>query len=89
MILALLLLFVFLQTADVYTTHKLLSNGGTELNPFMRWLMNQLGILQALILMKLITVGLVISLFNETLTFWLCMMYICVVGWNTYNLLKD
>ena len=89
MILALLILFGFLQVADGYTTYKLLSNGGRELNPVMRWVMDKLGMVQGLVLMKLLTIGLVAAAFSEALTFWLCVLYICVVGWNTYNLLKD
>lgn len=88
MMLALLLLFGVLQAADIYTTYTLLSSGGRELNPVMRWAMDKLGMVRGLVIMKLLTVGLVVVLFNEALTFWLCIFYAGVVGWNTYQLYK-
>ena len=88
MMLALLLLFGALQVADIYTTYTLLSSGGRELNPVMRWVMDKLGRVQGLVLMKLLTVGLVVAVFDDALTFWLCVYYTGVVGWNTYQLYK-
>jgi hypothetical protein len=89
MMLSLLFLFSCLQLADAYTTYRILSTGGKEVNPVMRWLMDQIGIVQGLSLMKLLLIGLVVAAYNETLTFWLCVSYTLVVGWNTYQLLKD
>ena len=89
MMLSLLLLFSALQIADAYTTYRILSEGGKELNPAMRWVMDKLGIVQGLALMKLLTIGAVAVVYNETLTFWLSVFYAGVVGWNTYSLWRS
>ena len=89
MIIALLILFGALQIADGYTTYKILSAGGKELNPFMRLIMDKLGMVQGLVLMKLLAVALVAAVFNETLTFWLCVLYIGIVGWNVHHMVKE
>ena len=87
--LSLLFLFCAFQLADAYTTYRLLSTGGYEMNPIVRWVMGKIGIIQGLALMKLLFIGAVLVAYNETVTFWLCVAYVFVVGWNTYQLLKD
>lgn len=47
--LALFLVLALLQALDYHTTLTILSCGGKELNPMMSWLMDRLGIEQALI----------------------------------------
>ena len=50
----LFLLLVVLATADGVTTHKILSTpGGRERNPVMRWLIEELGLLPALVWSRL------------------------------------
>ena len=47
-----ILLFTILQLADIYTTHRILSNGGSELNPVLAQLFKVFGHLPVLVLMK-------------------------------------
>lgn len=52
---ALLALFIFfcaLQAADTYTTYIILSRGGRELNPVMRMIMEEVGVLPGLVVCK-------------------------------------
>jgi hypothetical protein len=37
---------------DVYSTYVILNNGGTEINPFMNWIMKHIGVANALIFTK-------------------------------------
>lgn len=48
-----LLLFV-LQIADIWTTWRVLSLGGHEENPPLAWLMRHIGVVPALVLVKLV-----------------------------------
>ena len=88
MMLSLLFLLIALQVADAFLTVKILKDGGQELNPVMRWVMGKLGVVNALAAVKTPFVLLVAAVWNETLTFWVCVLYIGVVGWNTYQVLK-
>lgn len=49
---ALLIAFAILQAADIYTTWRLVSTGGRELNKRMRYFINRLGLLPGLIVPK-------------------------------------
>lgn len=86
--LALLFLLIALQVADAFLTVKILKDGGQELNPVMRLVMSKLGVVGAMAALKTVLVILVAAAWNETLTFWACVFYIGVVGWNTYQVLK-
>lgn len=54
----LLALFAILQIADGYTTHRILQQGGSELNPIMAMLFEEFGHLPVLVLLKAGLVGL-------------------------------
>ena len=86
--LSLLFLLIALQVADAFLTVKILKDGGQELNPVMRWVMGKLGVVGAMAAVKTPFVLLVAAVWTETLTFWVCVLYIGVVGWNTYQVLK-
>jgi len=45
--------FLLLQVLDALTTHRALSMGGRELNPFLRAVIDDIGILPALAVMKI------------------------------------
>jgi len=47
--LALFIALVVLQVLDYYTTTTILTLGGEELNPVMRWLMQRVGVEEALV----------------------------------------
>jgi len=49
-------IFTILQVADVWTTHKVLSAGGSELNPVMDWFFKRFGVLPSLIVIKVAVV---------------------------------
>lgn len=89
MMIALLFLLIMLQIADAFTTVHILKNGGREANPFMNWLFQKYGTEVSLGVMKLLVVGAVAAAWNETLAFWICVLYIGVVGWNTYQIVKE
>jgi hypothetical protein len=52
----LFLILVALQAADAYTTWRVLRAGGRELNPALRLLMDRIGIVPALAVVKLVAV---------------------------------
>lgn len=89
MMIALLFLLIMLQLADAFTTVRILKNGGREANPVMNWLFQKFGTEVSLGVMKILVVSLVAAAWNETLTFWLCVFYIGVVGWNAYQIVKE
>jgi hypothetical protein len=97
----LLIIFVMLQVADIYTTHRILSQGGRELNPVMAWLFERFGHLPALVVVKCIIVGLVArymvgvtaavfgyNVAGDTVLAAFCILYIFVVAHN-FNQIKD
>ena len=88
MIVALLFLFILLQIADSLTTVHILKNG-KELNPFLNWAFEKIGIGATLAIIKTVAVILVTAVWNEWLTFGLDVFYIGVVGWNSYQIYKS
>lgn len=56
-----LTLAILLQLADGWTTWRLLSNGGRELNPAMAFLIDKLGLAPALVLAKSAFVALLVG----------------------------
>ena len=45
-------LLAAIQVFDIWSTRKILSSGGQELNPTMRWLMQKFGMLPSLVFTK-------------------------------------
>ena len=68
-IFALLLIgiLIVLQCLDYYTTHTILANGGRELNPVMRWLMEHMSIDDALLFKGFVVVAVAVILFLDNL----------------------
>ena len=89
MMISLMFCFIMLQIIDSLTTAYILKNGGIELNPFMRWAFGKLGIGLSLTLIKGLAIVLVAAVWNDHLTFWLCVLYAVVVGHNLYQISKD
>lgn len=83
--LALAAALVGLNLLDVYTTLKVLSQGGREINPVMAKLMHALGAVPALALTKAVVLGLVYWQL-EAIPFWLLALlvglYAAVVAHN-------
>jgi hypothetical protein len=97
----LLILFALLQVADIYTTHRILSQGGRELNPVMAWLFEKFGHLPALVVVKGIVVRLVArymvgvtavafgyNIAGDTVLAAFCIIYILIVFHN-FNQIRD
>ena len=88
MIVALLFIFILLQIADSLTTVHILKNDGREANPLLAWLFDKVGMISSLIAMKLITIGVVAWAWNLWITAALCVFYMGVVSWNSYQIWK-
>jgi hypothetical protein len=84
------ILLSLLQVADAVTTYKILNNGGRELNPVMDWLFKRFGMLNVLVI-KVIAIslgGVYLYLTYPLVLIPLCLLYVAVVGWNTYQIYK-
>ena len=84
--LAAILTLALLQVGDVYTTHLVLSKGGTEQNPAMRWVLDRFGF-GGLVLVKVVMLAVIIyAVLDNQMPLWfllgLCAMYAGVVVWN-------
>lgn len=55
-----ILLLIALNVADVYTTYKILKNGGQELNKSVSFLIQKFGLLYGLIVSKIIIMPIVV-----------------------------
>lgn len=51
-----LLILLILQLADGWTTYRILSEGGREKNPVVRWLMNRIGMLHGILTSKTLAI---------------------------------
>ncbi len=77
-------IFTVLQAMDVWTTHKVLSAGGSELNPVMDWLFKRFGVLPSLIVVKVavVVVFWVYMLDYPLLVSAVCIFYAFVIANN-------
>lgn len=62
---ALIILLLALQVLDYHTTKTILALGGRELNPVMRWLMDRVGVEEALTLKGTLVVIAAVLFFRE------------------------
>jgi len=85
----LVLLLMALQVGDVLTTLKILQNG-RELNPLMNWLFIKLGMKEVLLAKAVVVscIGIWLWTVYPIVLIPLCVLYIGVVGWNSYQILK-
>lgn len=90
----LVLLLIALNVADMYTTYKIISKGGTELNESVRLFIGKFGLLKGLIASKIILLPLIIiELYFEPRGFdygvmvLVCAWYVWVV-WHNYSEVK-
>jgi hypothetical protein len=88
---ALAILLSLLQVADAATTYKILNNGGRELNPVMDWLFKRFGMLNVLaVKVVLVTIaGIYLYVTFPVALIPLCILYVGVVAWNTYQIYKE
>ena len=84
------ILLSLLQVADAATTYRIINKGGRELNPVMNWLFKRFGMLNVLavkvILVSMAGVYLYITFPVGLIP--LCILYVGVVGWNSYQIYK-
>lgn len=82
-------LLAILQIGDVITTEKILKNG-KELNPIMNWLFTKFGMHDVLVVKAVVVTGIGVMLWKlyPIVLIPLCMLYIGVVSWNTYQIVK-
>jgi len=74
-----LVIFVVLQVADVWTTHKALQMGKREANPFLARLFEYFNPIKVMVLVKSVAVILLWYVGFWFLTAALCVMYLWVV----------
>jgi len=58
---AIFAIFVILQVLDIYSTVKALGVGGREANPFVKKIMDLIGVLPALVILKVIVIVLIVA----------------------------
>ena len=83
-------LTIALMIADISLTAKILTKGGRELNPLMKWCMDKLG--ESWMMPKvIITMGIVAVLFTMPSSLPLtvvCVIHACIVLWNIKEYFK-
>lgn len=90
MTIALVIIIVLLQAADVVTTVKALKAGADELNPFAQRLFKKLGALPASILLKLILTAPMIALAVLYPNWWpVPALYAASLVWVVWHNLRE
>jgi hypothetical protein len=87
----LLVFLVLLQIGDVITTKIILDGGGREMNGIMKYFFDKYGIDNSLV-GKVVVVTACGFLALKYFAFMLipfCLLYVGVVGWNTYQIFKS
>ena len=72
---ALLAFLAALQAADIWTTWRILLAGGRELNPVMRWLIREFGVMPALIIPK---AAVLVVCYVWLLPYWWVLALLCI-----------
>ena len=77
------LLFILLQVADGWTTVTALNMNGRELNPWLNYLFRKFGVIQTLLVSKLLSITIVGMLVYDHWAVWfLVVVYTFVVAHN-------
>lgn len=81
------LFFFLLQVVDIFTSTKIISNGGRELNPVIKKLSARFGTLKALVIAKApLLLGLCLAIFFRQINHYgmglICFIYVVICGWN-------
>ncbi len=79
MIYALLAVLIALNIGDILTTLAVIRKGGTEYNPVGRYLMDRIGVLPAMILLKGVAILLAIALVLFFPAYWWVLLILCVM----------
>jgi len=80
-------IFMLLVFLDFYLTWDILSRGGSELNPFVRWFMQKFGVKTGLIISRFVVLffALTVMAYSPKLITILVGGYFIVVCWNLYQ----
>ena len=83
------ILLALLQVGDVVTTERILKNG-KELNPIMVWLFVKFGMHNVLVIKAFVVtcIGVWLAVTLPIVLIPLCVLYVGVVGWNSYQIYK-
>lgn len=84
-----LVIFVVLQVADVWTTHKALQMGKREANPFLARLFEYFNPVKVMVLVKAVAVILLWYVGFWFLTAALCVMYLWIIDNNLRVIQSD
>jgi hypothetical protein len=86
----LLILFMAIQAADIWTTHKGLTQGDEEGNPLGRTLFARLGFWRTVLIVK--GVQLTLAIAATAFGAWWAVALLCIIGaavlWNNYRVLR-
>ena len=83
-----LIVFVLLNAADIYTTHRVLKQGGRELNPVLAKLFEKADPLVVMVTLKLAAVWALWYVNVYWITALACAVYLYVVVNNYYEIKK-
>lgn len=88
------IILLVLQFADAWTTHRILSRGGKELNGVVRFFINKFGLLNGLLIAKvplglMIIASAVFQWMPKYMLLGLCALYLLVVLHNFRQLFKN
>jgi hypothetical protein len=87
----LLVFLVLLQIGDVVTTKIILDGGGREVNGVMRYFFNKYGVDNSLVgkVVVVVALGFFSLKYAPLALIPMCVVYVGVVGWNTYQIFKS
>ena len=83
-----LIVFVLLNAADIYTTHRVLKQGGRELNPILAKLFEKADPIVVMVTLKLAAVWALWYVNVYWITALACAVYLYVVVNNYYEIKK-
>lgn len=83
--------FILLQGADAFMTRWVLSHGGSEANPFLRWLFAEVGVDEGLIMMKALAIVLLVSAYavaGPVYALVFVALYVGLFFWNLRTIMR-
>ena len=86
-----LIVIIALNILDVYTTYKILSGGGREVNSYVKWFIDRLGLLKGLLASKIIIIPFIwcIIFYQSIEVILLSILLLCFYIWVVFHNLKQ
>ena len=82
----LLVIFIILQCADLYTTYTIIKTGkGYEANPFLAWIFDRIGYTAGLLIFKGLAIAIGLYAVQYWNSFYLFVPLIALYSWVVYN----